>query len=106
MPPTSLCDALAAGYWSGSGMWVALFSFPHALRPTPHDRWGAPSMPRAELGIHGLKPGAATGLEKSEKRGVQTARNAPSEVRKGHPLCGTKVSLYKIPFHQNWTGVW
>jgi len=34
-----------------------------------------------ELGIHGLKAGAATGLEKSEKRGVQVARNGPSEDR-------------------------
>src|SRR5271157_3305557 len=23
-------------------------------RSTPHDRWGSPSMPRAELGTHGL----------------------------------------------------
>src|SRR5208337_2219498 len=30
----------------------------------------------------GLKAGAATGLEKSEKRGVQAARNGPSEDRK------------------------
>jgi len=57
MPPTSLFDALAAGYWSGSGMWAALFSFPHAprltlhaSRLTPHDRWGPPSMPRAKPG--------------------------------------------------------
>ena len=28
------------------------------------------------------KAGAATGLEKSEKRGVQAARNGPSEDRK------------------------
>jgi hypothetical protein len=39
-------------------------------------------MPRAALGIHGLKAGVATGLEKSEKRGVQAARNGPSEDRK------------------------
>ena len=37
---------------------------------------------RVELSIHGLKAGAATGLEKSEKRGVQAARNGPSEHRK------------------------
>ena len=30
-------------------------------------------LPRVELGIHGLKAGAATGLEKSEKRGIQAA---------------------------------
>ena len=39
----------------------------------------------AELGIHGLKAWAATGLGKSEKRGVQAARNAPSEDRKCWP---------------------
>src|SRR5208283_1088625 len=53
----------------------------------------------------GLRVGAATCLEKSEKRGVQAARNGPSEVRKGHPLCGTNVSLNKIHFHRYWTGV-
>src|SRR5271165_2880716 len=46
-------------------------------------------MPRAELGIQGLKAGAATGLEKSEKRGVQAARNGPSEDRK----CWQRVAL-------------
>jgi len=35
-------------------------------------------MPRAELGIHGLNRWAANCLEKSEKRGVQAARNGPS----------------------------
>jgi hypothetical protein len=46
-------------------------------------------MPRAELGIHGLRAGAATGLEKSEKRGVQVARNGPSEDGK----CWQRVEL-------------
>ena len=66
----------------------------------------------------------ATGLEKSEKRGVQAARNGPSlpptpaggpvakpelgtadrlgsRERGGrdNPLCGTNVSVYKIHFH-------
>ena len=44
---------------------------------------------RVELGIHGLRAGAATGLEKSEKRGVQAARNGPSEDRK----CWQRVEL-------------
>jgi len=35
--------------------------------------------------IHGLKAGAVTGLEKSEKRGVQAARNGPSL-----PPCGAE----------------
>jgi hypothetical protein len=39
---------------------------------------GSAVLPRAELGINGLKARAATGLEKSEKRGVQAARNGPS----------------------------
>ena len=42
-----------------------------------------------ELGIHGLRAGAATGLEKSEKRGIQAARNGPSEDRK----CWQRVEL-------------
>src|SRR5271157_4291165 len=42
------------------------------------NRRGPLSMPRAELGIHGLGAGTATGLAKSEKRGVQAARNGPS----------------------------
>ena len=50
---------------------------------------GPPSMSRAELGIHGLKTGGATCLEKSEKRGVQAASNAPSEDRK----CCQRVEL-------------
>ena len=37
---------------------------------------------RVELGKSGLKAWAATGLEKFEKRGVQGARNGPSEDRK------------------------
>ncbi len=35
MPPTSLFDALAAGYWSGSGMWAPLFSFFGITDPWP-----------------------------------------------------------------------
>src|SRR5208283_1773133 len=44
------------------------------LRPggRPSEDWKC--WQRVELGIHGLKIGAATGLEKSEKRGVQAAR--------------------------------
>src|SRR5271157_1816176 len=59
-----------------------------SLSTTSVNRWGAPSMPRAELGIHGLKAGAATGLEKSEKRGVQAARNGPSP-----PPCVAKPEI-------------
>src|SRR5271157_1784014 len=40
---------------------------------------GPLSMPRAELGIHGLNRWAVNCLEMSRKRGVQAARNAPSE---------------------------
>ena len=53
------------------------------------NRRGPPSMPRAALGIHGLRAGAATGLEKSEKRGVQAARNGPSEDGK----CWQRIEL-------------
>ena len=59
------------------------------MSTTSVDRRGPPSMPRAELGIHGLRAGAATGLEKSEKRGVQVARNGPSEDGK----CWQRVEL-------------
>src|SRR5208337_376210 len=50
---------------------------------------GPPSMSRAELGIHGLKAGAATCLEKSAKHGVQAARNGPSADGK----CWQRVEL-------------
>jgi hypothetical protein len=40
-------------------------------------------------GIHGLRAGAATGLEKSEQRGVQAARNGPSADGK----CWQRVEL-------------
>ena len=44
---------------------------------------------RVELGIHGRRAEAATGLEKSEKPGVQAARNGPSEDGK----CWQRVEL-------------
>src|SRR5208337_64410 len=47
---------------------------------------GPRSMPRAEPGIHGLRAGAATGLEKSEKRGVQAARLPPEPGGTGSKL--------------------
>src|SRR5271157_1690902 len=50
---------------------------------------GPLSMPRAELGIHGLNRWAVNCLEMSRKRGVQAARNAPSEDRK----CWQRVEL-------------
>ena len=53
------------------------------------NRRGPLSMPCAELGIHGLKAGAGTGIEKSEKRGVQAARNGPGEDGK----CRQRVEL-------------
>ena len=58
------------------------------------NRQGPPSMPRAELGIHGLKARAATGLEKSEKRGVQAARNGPSPppTPAGGPVAKAEMS--------------
>src|SRR5271157_1473125 len=49
---------------------------------------GSADLPRAELSIHGLKAGAATGLEKSENRGVQAARNGPSL-----PPCVAKAEM-------------
>ncbi len=52
------------------------------------NRRGPLWMPRAELSIHGLKAGAATGLEKSENRGVQAARNGPSL-----PPCVAKAEM-------------
>ncbi len=60
-----------------------------SLSTTSVNRRGSPTLPRAELGINGLKARAATGLEKSEKRGVQAARNGPSEDRK----CWQRVEL-------------
>ncbi len=49
---------------------------------------------RVELGIHGLKIGAATGLKKSEKRGVQAARNGPSAppTPAGGPVARSEMS--------------
>ena len=44
---------------------------------------------RVELGIHGLKAGAAKSLEKSEKRGVQAAGNGPSADGK----CWQRIDL-------------
>jgi hypothetical protein len=63
---------------------------PHAPRLTPHDLRGPPSMPRAELGIHGLNRWLVKCIEMSRKRGVQATGNAPSEDRKcwqGVELC-------------------
>ena len=54
-------------------------------RNAEHDRGessGPPPLPRAELGIHGLESWPGKSPEKSEKRGVHAARNAPSEDRK------------------------
>src|SRR5271157_582904 len=61
-----------------------------------------------ELGIHGLRAGAAKSLEKSEKRGVQAARNGPSlppcvakaDEHGGSPCfkggCDTKLRMYLL----------
>src|SRR5208337_3433046 len=87
-------------------------------------------MSRAELGINGLR---SWGRNLSRK--VRETRSSSSQKRsepaahpcrgpgsqagdehggppwfkgtrgRGHPLCGTNVSLYKIHFHQYWTGV-
>ena len=64
------------------------------LSTTSVNRRGPPPMPRAELGIHGLKARAATGLEKSEKRGVQAARNGPSPppTPAGGPVAKAEMS--------------
>ena len=65
-----------------------------SLSTTSVDHRGPPSMPRAELGIHGLKARTATGLEKSEKRGVQAARNGPSPppTPAGGPVAKAEMS--------------
>ena len=67
-----------------------------APRPTPHAPrpLGAAVLPCAELGIHGQKAGAATGREKSEKRGVQAARNGPSlpSTPAGGPVAKAEMS--------------
>jgi hypothetical protein len=60
-----------------------------SLSTTSVNRQVPPSMLRAEPGIDGLRAGAATGIEKSEKRGVQAARNGPSVDRK----CWQRVEL-------------
>ena len=71
---------------------------PHAPRPTPHASRPTPvgvRRPAApELGIHGQKAGAATGREKSEKRGVQAARNGPSlpPTPAGGPVAKAEMS--------------
>ncbi len=49
---------------------------------TSVDRRGPPSMPRAELGIHGLNRWLVKCIEMSKKRGVQAAGNGLSEDRK------------------------
>ncbi len=52
--------------------------------------WGLISWVRVAFWENiGLKAGATTGLEKSEKRGVQAARNGPSEDRK----CWQRIEL-------------
>ena len=56
---------------------------------TSVDRRGPPSMPRAELGIHGLNRYAVNCLEMSRKRGVHAARNRPSEDGK----CWQRIEL-------------
>ena len=53
------------------------------------DRRGPPSMPRAELGIHGLNRWAVKSREKSEKRAVHAAGNGPSANRK----CWQRIEL-------------
>ena len=60
---------------------------------TSVNRRGPPSMSRAELGIHGLKAGAATGLEKSEKRGVHAAETVRHHGRRPLTFNGTSFSL-------------
>ena len=59
-----------------------------SVSTTSVDRRGPPTMPDAEMGIHSLRAGAATGLEKSEKRRVQAARNGPSL-----PPCVAKAEI-------------
>lgn len=50
-------------------------------------------------------------FEERELEPQPTIRNFRIVRREGkrgrdHLLCGTKVSFYKIHFHQYWTGVW
>jgi hypothetical protein len=73
------------------------------------NRRGPLSMPRAELGIHGLKAGAATGLEKvretrsssSQKRSEPAAlRGQGGNDHGGSPWfqggCDTKLRMYLL----------
>src|SRR5271157_5660785 len=75
----------------------------HAARNGPSE--GRKCWQRVELGIHGLK-----NWGRNLSRKVRETRSSSSQKRPersaGHPLCGTSISLYKIPFHQHWTGVW
>jgi len=52
-------------------------------------------LPRAELGIHGLESWPGKSPEKSEKRGVHAARDAPSEDRKCWQLIGLGIHSLK-----------
>src|SRR5208337_130571 len=62
----------------------------HAARNGPSE--DRKSWQHIELGIHGLKAGAATGLEKSEKRGVQAAFKV-TRAERGHLLSGAREVL-------------
>src|SRR5208337_1171091 len=65
---------------------------------TSVNRRGPPWMPRAEPGVHGLNRCPVKSPEKSEKRGVHAARNAPSEDSK----CWRSVEL-SIQSLNRWT---
>ena len=63
---------------------------------------GSAVLPGTELGIHGQKAGAATGREKSEKRGVQAARNGPSlpPTPAGGPVAKAEIEHRGSPWFQ------
>jgi len=60
-------------------------------RPTPHDRRGPPSMPRAELGIHGLR---SWGRNWSRK--VRETRSSSSQKRpeQGQEVLAARWAAY------------
>ena len=64
------------------------------------NRWGPPSMSRAELGIQGLNRWAVNCLEMSGKRGVQAARNGPSlpPTPAGGPVAKAEIRNYPRTF--------
>ncbi len=74
------------------------------------NRRGPLSMPRAELGIHGLKAGAATGLEKVRETRSSSSqkRSEPAALRGqgGNEHGGSPWSLGGVPVVAHWVISW